>query len=815
MNEPTDSDEEGRAMARLRDSDVVLRAIYEHAQEGILVVSADTGRFIMANPAACRLLGYSEHELLRMSPEQLHPEEALSRVTEHFQAMRRGDTELRREMPFRRKDGALFLADISASLVSILDQPCYFGVLRDVTVQARQRDALDRSEALLAEAQALAHIGSWEWDIRTGALRWTDEIYRIFGQAPQSFDATYQAFLQAIHADDRQRVLDAVDASVADAAVPYRVEHRVVRPDGTIRVVHEQGRVYREADGTPVRMVGTVQDITERKTVEAELARYREHLEDLVRERTAELAHSEAQLRRAQQIAHLGHWSVNLQTGELDWSDETYRIFGCERATFTPDPERFFQLVHADDRDSVRRATVDAFAHGTGYRADHRIVRPDGEVRWVHEEAQTETDGAGRPLRLQGTVQDITERKLAEAAILHARDEAERANRAKSEFLSRMSHELRTPLNAILGFAQLLQLEVRDPEQADNVREIMHAGHHLLDLINEVLDLARIEAGRLTLSREPVAVMPLVDECLTLVQPLADARRIRIALRREGCLHHVQADRVRLKQVLLNLLSNAIKFNQEGGEIALACVVSGESLEIRVSDTGPGLSPQQQARLFTAFERLGADQRAIEGTGIGLALSKRLTELMHGSIGVDSAPGRGSTFWVRLPAGQGMDPSMPAQSAGVSTTQAAVGPGAAPATVLCIEDNPANLRLIERVLAHRGGVHLLCASTPLEGLALAERHSPAVILLDINLPEMDGYEVMAALRERATTRDIPVVAVSAAAMPADLARGKAAGFHAYLTKPIDIDHLLHLVASLIDAAPSPAPASTGDPSVRS
>ncbi len=250
----------------------------------------------------------------------------------------------------------------------------------------------------------------------------------------------------------------------------------------------------------------------------------------------------------------------------------------------------------------------------------------------------------------------VEERTLA---LVVAKDEAERASRAKSEFLSRMSHELRTPLNAILGFGQLLELHIRDAEQVDNVQEILHAGQHLLELINEVLDLARIESGRLSISQEPIALRTLIVDCLALIRVQAEARGIRINQAERGCDTQVLADSTRLKQVLLNLLSNAVKYNRDQGELSVVCIDLGDNVQIRVSDTGVGLSPEQRSRLFVAFERLGADRSAIEGTGIGLALSKRLVELMQGEIGVESSPGAGSTFWINLPVANRLLPAAP------------------------------------------------------------------------------------------------------------------------------------------------------------
>jgi PAS domain S-box-containing protein len=411
-------------------------------------------------------------------------------------------------------------------------------------------------------------------------------------------------------------------------------------------------------------------------------------------------------------------------------------------------------------------------------------------------------------------VRDISERKRAEEQLSRANEaleervrertrELERANAAKSEFLSRMSHELRTPLNAILGFGQLLELELRDARQRRQVREIRQAGEHLLALINDVLDLARVESGQLSVSPEPVDLHAAVLEAVSLLRPLAHERSVQwpepSAPTLQACQVRVRADRTRLKQVLLNLLSNAIKYNRVQGVVGISChteTLEGQPwVRLAVRDTGEGLTPEQQARLFVPFERLDAEARRIEGTGIGLALSKRLIEMMGGSIGVVSQPGAGSEFWIRLPVAEA-PAAAPAALSAPSFEDMPASPGPT-AKVLCIEDNPANLRLVEAVFAGRADVQLLTAMAPGLGLELARSHRPAVILLDINLPDMDGYEVMRCLREHPATAAIPVVAVSANAMPQDLERGKAAGFAAYLTKPLDVARLMAVVEGLV------------------
>ncbi len=394
--------------------------------------------------------------------------------------------------------------------------------------------------------------------------------------------------------------------------------------------------------------------------------------------------------------------------------------------------------------------------------------------------------------RLEQRVQERTmQLELANSELELAIEEARNANQAKSAFLSSMSHELRTPLNAILGFAQILAADnmPTTPEQKKEFAgHILKSGRHLLTLINEILDLAKVEAGALTLSMEPVGLAEVLAECRSMIEPLAAARGIQVQFP-EHAAALVQADRTRLKQVLLNLLSNAVKYNREGGTVSVECAVHApDRLRLSVVDTGMGLRPEQVAALFQPFNRLGQENGTQEGTGIGLVFTKRLVELMKGEIGAASTPGVGSTFWIELSAAAPLvQLAAPArQGAG----QAAAAPdSAAPRLILYIEDNPANLRLVQEIVAFRADLRLLSAPDGHAGLALAHTHRPAVILMDLNLPGMSGFEVLAQLRRDPDTAHIPAIALTANAMPRDIERGLSAGFARYLTKPIDIEQL--------------------------
>jgi len=399
---------------------------------------------------------------------------------------------------------------------------------------------------------------------------------------------------------------------------------------------------------------------------------------------------------------------------------------------------------------------------------------------------------------------DNSMRKRVESELNEAMAAAEKANHAKSDFLSGMSHELRTPLNAILGFAQLMESGTPPPtpSQKRNLEQILTAGWYLLELINEILDLALIESGKVTLSREPVALAEVMLDCRTMIEPQAQKRGIHMTFPRFQSPCFVKADRTRVKQVLINLLFNAIKYDRSGGTVTVECTPKPpNSIRISVRDTGAGLAPEKLSQLFQPFNRLGKETGAEEGTGIGLVVTKRLVELMEGAIGADSAVGVGSVFWIEL--GLTTAPLLEVPEAALAAPVKAQAPDGAPLrTLLYVEDNPANLELVEQLIARRPDLRLLSAADGDLGVEFARAYQPEVILMDINLPGISGLEAMKILRADPTTAHIPIIALSANAVPRDIEKALEAGFFKYLTKPIKVDQFMNALDVALDFAQS-------------
>ena len=504
----------------------------------------------------------------------------------------------------------------------------------------------------------------------------------------------------------------------------------------------------------------------------------------LLAERERALRDNEERLRLIiDGVKDYGIFALDAQGYVTTWNAGAQRIKGYTEQEILGQHFSLFYLpeecpAHPDL--ALREATRDGHYMEEGWRC-----RKDGSRFWASVVITAQYDSTGALRGFSKITRDITDRRAAEIALRTAREEAESASRAKSEFLSRMSHELRTPLNAILGFAQLLDMD-STAGQRPQVSHILRAGQHLLALINEVLDIARIEAGRLPLNIEPIALATVLHEALTLVSPMAaDAGIHLVDLPALPDDSGVLADRQRLVQVLLNLLSNAIKYNRPGGEVRIEVSVQPHHVSIAVHDTGHGIAPEQLGQLFKPFERLGADPQ-VEGTGLGLSLSKNLLEMMQGNLRVHSEPGHGCCFTLQLPATQVIGTHLPPIAA-LAVTRAPVDYHG---KILCIEDNLSSLALIETLMQRRPGIQLLSSMQGQMGLDLARQHSPQLILLDVTLPDLEGLEVLRRLRQSPATAATPVLMITADASDLTHRALRDAGATAILTKPIHIQAFL-------------------------
>jgi len=522
------------------------------------------------------------------------------------------------------------------------------------------------------------------------------------------------------------------------------------------------------------------------------LARRRRYAEDLVDKRTRELGQREATLAAL--------FSASPDALQIINADGTIRLasrtvaeqLGGVPADYVGRHVR--DLIHPEDLTRVNdafRRVLESDSEGAIVSVEYRARGGDTDWRILDSQLSRLPADDVYPAAIVAGSRDVTERTRLLEELKVARISAEEANRSKNEFLSRMSHELRTPLNAVLGFAQLLDMEATTDGEREAAAHIIKAGHHLLALIDEVLDIARIETGHMALSVEPVSVADVIGEVLVLTRAIARERGIHLpADGGQAACCFVRADRQRLKQVMLNLIVNAIKYNRDGGAVVLACNPNedGTKLKVTVTDTGAGIDNADLERLFTPFERLGAEQSTVEGTGLGLALSKRLVEAMGGGIGVHSQPGHGSTFWIELDI-----TSSPVAAEPVAEPTPTPVPDGELRTVLYIEDNLSNVQLVERIIERRPQVQLLVAMQGQLGLELARQHQPDLVLVDLNLPDIDGETVLRRLRAEPRTRDTSVVVLSADATPGQISRLLAAGADDYLTKPFDVARFLRIV----------------------
>ena len=802
-----------------RRSESKFRTLLENAQDLVSIFSPE-GVLLYASPSLQHILGYRPDELIgeNLFSGHLHPDDAgpaLERLTRPLHA---DGSYLRSEVRLRHRDGTWrTLESISSPLPP--DFPVVGLVInsRDITQRRRnEREAETRARQQAAVAE-LSRLALKEVDLPAFFQQAAELVTRVLGVDRTSIGELLpcgqrllirtgvgfppgvvgETIVENWHVQapdeehpllvpDMRRVLDySALPHVGQAAIgaASAVVHDGTRPYGTIAVL---STVERNFSAEEQVFLQTVADL----------------LSTVIESRRHRAASREVEARYQRIVANtpgMVYQLVRQADGRFTIpfvSEDCRRIFEREPAEIRARPRLLTEAVHPDERHGAATALQHSVATLSPLDWEGRLQLPSGLTRWVVVRLRPERQANG-DLIWDGMIFDVSELKRTEEALRVAKEEAERANNAKSEFLSRMSHELRTPLNAILGFGQLLELDELSPLQASSVEQILAGGRHLLDLVNEVLDIARIEAGGVEMNLEPVGLSEALEATLSFVQPMADQHRVRLIHRESTCDGaSVLADRGRFNQILLNLLANAIKYNRAGGEVRVRCRrQSNQRMRIIVADSGPGLSPAEVGKLFTPFQRLKAPERGITGTGIGLLISKGLTEVMGGRIGVRSMPGKGSCFFLDLPTPREEwrpEPSRPTVAA-APPVQPPVETVPAVRTVLHIDDQPANLSLVERVLETRRDLHLLAATDGHDGIAQARACQPDLILLDLHLPDISGDEVVRRLHTERSTSEIPIVVLSADATPGQIERLRGLGVRDYLTKPFKIDALLRAI----------------------
>ncbi|MBL3526675.1 MAG: PAS domain S-box protein [gamma proteobacterium endosymbiont of Lamellibrachia anaximandri] len=766
------------------------RGIFNESVAAVYVFDRDKN-FIDTNEAGIELLGYSRNELLNMSiPEVDADQGAVQPAQEHLLA---GGRIVNFEHRLVRKDGSIIT--VLNNSRPVFDSEGEVTGMQSTLIDVTERNKIahslqDREQELDTIIENIPNMLFVKDAKELRFVRFNQAGETLLGMPCKDLIGKndYDFFPQ-----EQADFFTAKDREVLESGKQLDIsEEPIETPKGT-RILHTRKTVIRGKNGEAKYLLGISEDITERKRTEQELESHRLHLEDLVAERSASLA-------RAETIAHVGSWHVDMADSQLTWSSETYHIFGVPVGTQVSLAD-FVGFVHPDDSDRTMAAWHDALK-GAPYDIEHRIL-VEGKVKWVRERAEMAFDAQGQAITAHGAVQDITEHKAAEQAMTDAKERAEAAAGAKSEFLANMSHEIRTPLNAVLGLARMGQRDSKESENSERFHHILNSGQHLLGILNDILDLSKLESGKVNVESQPFQLTATVEDAVSLVADQAREKGLTLFLHFDPALPvWVAGDSLRLRQVLLNLLSNAVKFTEEG-EVQLQITCQGEQTCFSVIDTGIGMNSEQISRLFTPFDQGDTSTtRRFGGTGLGLAISHNLASLMDGHINVKSEPNRGSTFTLCLPLAE----TAPNTEREIKNHEIP-GSRLKGIHVLAAEDVEMNRLILKDTLEYEGA-HVVFAENGYQALERLKGLGVTafdIILMDVQMPVMDGYE--ATRRILKLTSALPVIGLTAHALGEERQHCLAAGMVEHVTKPFDADDL---VAAILRQLKRPKPATVSE-----
>jgi PAS domain S-box-containing protein len=646
-------------------------------------------------------------------------------------------------------------------------------------------------EERLRLATEVAGIATWDFDPVSGSLTWSPNGWTVVG-LDQNEVPTFEGFMDRVAADDRQKVSDAAEVALEGRQPEFEVEYRFLGSDGQWRWIRSAGRAYFDAAGRPVRLIGVNSDISKQKAAQRAI-------ED-----------TQSELSEAQRLAQVGSWHLDVNTDRVTWSETLFRMFGLEPSESAPDYSTHAALFTPESWERLTTALNRTRDTGVPYEVELEMVRSDGSRGWMFARGEVIRDEAGATVGLRGVAMDISSRKEAEASLVEAKRHAESANHAKTRFLANMSHEIRTPMNAVLGLAHVLGRSALSPTQAEQLAKLRGAGEHLLRIINDILDLSKIEAGKLVLDHRDFSLAAVVDDVSALIAESARRKALAIEVDLDDVPVGLRGDPTRLHQALLNYAGNAVKFT-ERGRIALRVRLLEETgrrvlLRFEVSDTGIGIPAERQHVLFADFEQADASTtRRYGGTGLGLAIVRRLAEMMGGEVGVESTPGSGSTFWFTawVDRGPGGEDTAAESSHDPEEQIRLLHAGR---SVLAVDDDPVNQEVAQMLLADTG-LHIVLANSGREALDMAAVEDFAVILMDVQMPDMDGLQATRAIRRLPKHERTPVLAMTANAFAENREECLAAGMDDFLAKPVDPDALF---AVLLKWLPKGQAAGTND-----